>query len=112
MVTTLSLVRELQGRKLVDSGRAVSAYRTETFNQCEGGSRFSRHRLNNAIDFDLSPELRRVQALCEFWRRNGARLHFGLGFYDDRRIHVDTSGFRTWGSDYTRETSRCAQVTG
>lgn len=111
MVPTLSLVRELQERKLMDVARAASAYRTDAFNRCEGGSKLSRHRLNNAIDFDLAPDSARLQSLCDFWRTNGSRWRFGLGFYDDRRIHVDTSGFRTWGSDYTRRTSPCSTAT-
>jgi hypothetical protein len=111
MVRTLGLVRELQRRKLLASGRAASAYRTDAFNRCEGGSKLSRHRLNNAIDFDLAPDPARLQSLCDFWRTNGSRWRFGLGFYDDRRIHVDTSGFRTWGSDYTRRTSPCSTAT-
>jgi uncharacterized protein YcbK (DUF882 family) len=107
MVATLELVRELQRRRLLDAALPASVYRSDAFNRCEGGSRLSRHRLNNAIDFDLPPDPDRVSKLCRYWRENGARLRFGLGFYDNRRIHVDTSGFRTWGSDYTRMTSLC-----
>ena len=111
MVPTLRLVRELQRRKLLATGHAASAYRTDALNRCEGGSRLSRHRMNNAIDFDLAPDPARLQSLCDFWRTNGSRWRFGLGFYDGRRIHVDTSGFRTWGSDYTRRTSLCSTGT-
>lgn len=110
MVPALKLVRELQRHELLVAGVAASTYRTESFNSCEGGSSLSRHRFNNAIDFDLPSDAQRIRRLCGFWRKNGSRLRFGLGFYDDRRVHVDTSGFRTWGGDYTRKTSPCAST--
>lgn len=107
MVRTLALVRELQRQRLLRGSRVASSYRDEAFNRCEGGSPLSRHRVNNALDFDLPFDPERVRSLCTYWRRHGTRLHFGLGFYDNRRIHVDTSGFRTWGTDYTHATSLC-----
>lgn len=34
-------------------------------------------------------------------------LAMGLGFYTPTKIHIDTSGYRTWGNDYRRGTSLC-----
>jgi hypothetical protein len=83
----------------------ASSFRTTAFNRCEGGSARSRHLANNALDFDLGADA--GQRLCDWWRRHGKTRGVGLGFYTPRRIHIDTAGFRTWGSDHTGKTSRC-----
>jgi uncharacterized protein YcbK (DUF882 family) len=102
---TLRLVRMLRAAGAIGAGRVASAWRSDTFNRCEGGSTRSKHLANVALDFDLDVDA--TARLCDWWRAHGARHRFGLGFYDARRIHVDTAGFRTWGGDYTRRTSRC-----
>ena len=51
-----------------------------------------------------------VRRLCAYWRTRGAARKFGLGFYSPTEIHVDTSGFRTWGEDYHRGSSLCMQA--
>ena len=106
IVPTLRVVRALQRERLLAGARAVSVFRGPALNRCEGGSRGSRHLIHNAIDFDLT-EGADIGELCRYWREHGKEMRFGLGFYDARRIHVDTSGFRTWGLDYTFRTSRC-----
>ena len=106
LLPTLRVLRDLQAAGLVEGNKVASGYRDPTLNTCAGGSGRSRHVLNNALDFDLSsPD--RVIRLCDYWRSKGPALKLGLGFYTDTRIHLDTSGFRTWGSDHTRRTSLC-----
>ncbi len=107
MVPTLRLVATLQQEGLLDGAVAASGYRDAGFNQCEGGSSRSRHMLNSALDFDAVPAGQQT-ALCDWWKAHGQRHGFGLGFYSQDRIHVDTAGYRTWGGDYTRRSSPCA----
>jgi peptidase M15-like protein len=104
---TLELVAELRAAKILADAHVASAWRNKAFNRCEGGSAHSRHLANNALDFDLGGDGADVDALCAYWRTHGAALHFGLGFYAPNRIHVDTSGFRTWGRDHHRGSSQC-----
>lgn len=110
MVPTLRLVRELRDGGLLGPAAVGSAYRAPAFNRCEGGAERSKHTVNAALDFDLSPAapvLRR--RLCDYWRTQGGARRFGLGFYADDAIHIDTAGHRTWGHDYTRRSSLCAR---
>lgn len=107
IVPTLRALRRLQGAGLVDGKLAASGYRNETLNECAGGSARSRHLSNNALDLDISGAAGNVQRLCAYWREQGPALQLGLGFYTETRIHLDTSGFRTWGSDHTQRTSLC-----
>ncbi|MET0580732.1 MAG: D-Ala-D-Ala carboxypeptidase family metallohydrolase [Pseudoxanthomonas sp.] len=107
MLPTLRVLKRLQATGLVDGRKAASGYRDETLNRCAGGSSASRHLSNNALDFDLAESPDNIVRLCDFWRREGPALKLGLGFYTNTAIHLDTSGFRTWGSDHTRLTSLC-----
>ncbi|MET0893165.1 MAG: D-Ala-D-Ala carboxypeptidase family metallohydrolase [Pseudoxanthomonas sp.] len=109
IVPTLRVVRDLQAAGLVDARRVASGYRDGALNQCAGGSTRSRHVFNNALDFDLADSPGNVVRLCQYWRDKGPALKLGLGFYTDTRIHLDTSGFRTWGADHTHKTSLCNQ---
>ena len=110
-VATLRLLAELRAAGLIDGARIVSGYRTPDFNRCEGGSRQSRHMSGGAYDLEL-PADTDGDKLCAFWRRRGRATGFGLGFYDRRRLHVDTAGVRTWGNDFTRKTSPCLRPGG
>lgn len=105
MPATLALVRDLRAARVVVDPAVASSFRTSAFNRCEGGSAKSRHLANNALDFDL--ETAADRRLCAWWHAHGAKHRFGLGFYSPTRIHVDTAGFRTWGSDHTSRTSLC-----
>lgn len=105
-VASLRLLGELRAAGLIDGARIVSGYRAPDFNRCEGGSRRSRHMAGGAYDLELADAADGAR-LCAFWRRRGAATGFGLGFYDRRRLHVDTAGMRSWGGDYTRKTSPC-----
>jgi uncharacterized protein YcbK (DUF882 family) len=107
MPPTLRVVAQLRDAGILDTALARSVYRDESMNTCAGGSSGSKHRENRAIDFDLPPNTDNVPRLCEFWRTQGPALNLGLGFYTPTAIHLDTAGFRTWGSDYHRGTSLC-----
>jgi hypothetical protein len=107
MTPTLQLLADLQARGLLTQATVASAWRSPAFNACEGGSSMSRHLHNNALDLDVAHGVD-IGALCGYWRRHGMARRFGLGFYSTGAIHVDTSGFRTWGHDHHRATSLCA----
>jgi uncharacterized protein YcbK (DUF882 family) len=109
MLSTLGVVRTLHDAGILDPTLARSVYRDERINRCAGGSAGSKHRENRAIDFDLPPNPDNVARLCAFWREHGPSLDLGLGFYTPTAIHIDTAGFRTWGSDHHRGTSLCVR---
>jgi hypothetical protein len=111
IVPTLRLVAQLQAMGIVEGGNVRSGYRSADVNRCSGGSSRSRHLLNNALDFDLADDTR-VAALCAFWRTRGPSLAMGVGFYTPTRIHIDTAGHRTWGTDHRRGTSLCVGTAG
>jgi uncharacterized protein YcbK (DUF882 family) len=108
---TLRVVRELRDAGILDPTLARSVYRDTAVNRCAGGSAGSKHRDNRAIDFDLPANPENVARLCAFWRKHGPELNLGLGFYTPTAIHLDTAGFRTWGSDHHRGTSLCMKQT-
>ena len=109
IVPTLQLIQILKMQGLVRPRAATSGYRSTVANECSGGARASIHMRNNAIDLDLIPSPDGVNALCTYWRSEGAKHTFGLGFYNPEAIHIDTAGHRTWGNDFTAGTSLCAQ---
>ena len=69
----------------------------------------SKHMQLNAIDFDIDATPESLENLCNAWKTLGPELKLGLGFYTPTRIHLDTQGFRSWGSDHTHKTSLCLQ---
>lgn len=108
IVPTLRLLRELKNAGLLTHVEVASVYRDPDFNRCEGGSSASRHLVNAALDLDIDGDAARIDRLCEAWRKRGPALAWGFGFYRADRIHLDTSGFRTWGTDHPAATSLCA----
>lgn len=104
---TLRVVTRLQDAGLLDPTLARSGWRDARVNRCAGGASGSKHLQNNAIDFDLPERADGVAKLCAWWRTHGAKARMGLGFYTPTAIHIDTSGFRTWGNDRTRRSSLC-----
>ena len=104
---TLRVVAQLRDAGLVDPALARSGWRDARVNRCAGGASGSRHLQNNALDFDLPADTDNVSALCTWWRTHGPKARMGLGFYTPTAIHIDTAGFRTWGTDRTRRTSLC-----
>ncbi len=107
MTPTLRVVAQLRDAGILDPALARSVYRDAAVNRCAGGSARSKHRENRAIDFDLPSNPHNTARLCTFWRKHGPALNLGLGFYTPTAIHLDTAGFRTWGSDHHRGTSLC-----
>ncbi|TXI49564.1 MAG: DUF882 domain-containing protein [Lysobacter sp.] len=107
MVPTLRVIARLRDEGILDPALARSVYRDADLNTCAGGSPGSKHLQNRAIDFDLPDRPDNVARLCGFWREHGEALQMGLGFYSPTTIHIDTGGYRTWGTDYTRRTSLC-----
>jgi hypothetical protein len=107
MTPTLRLVGRLRNQGLLDTNLARSVYRDEEVNRCAGGAKGSKHVQNVALDFDLPSAAGNVERLCAFWREHGAEANMGLGFYTPTAIHIDTAGYRTWGTDHTRATSLC-----
>lgn len=107
IVSTLQLLKILRDRELIKPRAATSGYRSPTSNDCSRGAKSSIHLRNNAIDLNIDSAPEHVKRLCDFWRTHGSAHRFGLGFYDSTSIHIDTSGYRTWGYDYTTKTSMC-----
>jgi hypothetical protein len=111
MIPTLKVLEKLQERNILTDFEITSSYRDPELNSCAGGSLGSKHIHNAAIDIRLSDEISQVQIrekLCDFWIEHGERYQLGLGLYASGQIHLDTEGYRTWGPDYTRHTSVCA----
>ncbi len=107
IVPTLQVVRKFRSEAILVHPVAASAYRDPVLNKCAGGSPGSKHMQLNAIDFDIDSTPASLETLCHAWRTQGAELKLGLGFYTPTRIHLDTLGYRSWGSDYTHKTSLC-----
>jgi hypothetical protein len=89
---------------------AVSGFRNAELNQCSGGAKESAHRRFFALDLMPVREVARdtmVRSLCRIhdWRGDGYDI--GLGFYSGLRFHVDSKGFRRWGSNGKSATSPC-----
>ena len=104
----LQLLRELRRTQVLGPFAVVSAYRDEPLNRCAGGSKRSSH-MRFAVDL-LPLAADDDQKLCAFWRREGKQWDMGLSRYPSGRIHVDRTGWRTWGSDHTLRTSFCNQL--
>ena len=121
MVPTLRLIAQIEAETGLSLDAARSGWRAEAVNRCAGGAARSRHRENVALDIDLPPQEPArpghtassdiaLERLCGFWRRHGQAEAMGLGFYTPTRIHIDTAGYRTWGSDHHRGTSLCVRA--
>jgi hypothetical protein len=108
MVPTLRLLADLRMRgELPGTVRIDSAWRDPAFNACAGGAPRSKHLTNGAIDLEWIAPPGAMDRLCKAWAREGATRAWGLGFYSPTRLHLDTAGFRTWGTDYHYGTSLC-----
>ena len=109
LVPTLQAVRQFKADGILVNPVAASVYRDPVLNACAGGSPGSKHMQLSAIDFDIEADGDSLNTLCNAWRTLGPELKLGLGFYTPTRIHLDTLGYRSWGSDHTRKTSLCLQ---
>jgi hypothetical protein len=93
--------------------QALSGYRNAELNQCSGGAKASAHRHFYALDLTPVRDLGRtpmIKSLCRIHEWRGSGYGIGLGFYSGRRFHVDSKGFRKWGSNGRGDTSPCVTL--
>jgi len=89
---------------------AVSGYRDPGLNKCAGGATKSAHALYDALDLTplhVTDRNAMIAEVCQLHARYGQEARVGLGFYQGMRFHIDTNGYRRWGSDYHSSTSPC-----
>ena len=118
IVPTLHLYQDLKSRGILPANTQIrSVYRNPELNQCAGGAAMSKHLTNSAIDIwvpDLeikSQALYELQnRLCQYWLEHGENQNFGLGLYATGAIHLDTQGFRKWGTQFSETNSICRHV--
>lgn len=103
----LLLLRELRRRGVLDEVEVVSAYRDPQLNRCAGGAPGSSHQ-SFAIDIAPVPEAQ-GERLCRFWREEGKAWSMGVSRYPSGRIHIDRTGYRTWGASHRRTSSYCLE---
>lgn len=109
IVPVLRFIRD-EIRPRIGPVEAVSGYRNPVLNRCAAGAPRSAH-----VGFwglDLVPRSSISQGdlfrrLCALHRQKGRVARFGLGFYGGTRFHVDTKGYRLWGSNHRAGTSPC-----
>lgn len=101
----LVLLRELKKTQVLPSFEVVSAYRDPRLNRCAGGAPRSSH-VRFAVDIaPVAPE--DGDRLCRFWREQGQAWSMGVSRYPSGRIHIDRTGYRTWGATHKRASSYC-----
>ncbi|MEN9416761.1 MAG: hypothetical protein RI988_381 [Pseudomonadota bacterium] len=98
VVQVLALLRELRARGVVGEVETHSGYRGPALNTCAGGAAGSAHLRSFALDFTTRDGTDPTERLCAFWRTHGPAWNMGLGRYASGRLHIDTAGFRTWGT--------------
>lgn len=104
---TLRLLATLKERGILNQFEVVSAYRDAALNRCANGSVHSAHLQAFAVDLQFAEGSVDAGRLCEFWKQQGSRWQMGLSRYPSGRVHIDTTGYRTWGEDYSAKTSYC-----
>jgi len=113
--SVLSLLKTMREQGVLGRIVVYSAYRDETLNACAEGAKGSAHLRSFAIDFrpiaTPAESAETDQRLCRFWQTQGQALRMGLSRYPSGRIHIDTHGWRTWGSDHTQTTAFCTKPT-
>jgi len=108
VTTVLRLLKELVERQVLGEFVVHSAYRGPELNKCAGGVPASAHLRSFAVDLTpIGPE-DRTAMLCGFWREHGQGWRMGFSRYPTGRLHIDTSGYRTWGSDHTGKSAVCS----
>ena len=98
---------------MIGKVEAVSGFRNEGLNQCSGGARESAHRHFYALDLVPAGDVGRegmIRSICKIHDFRGEQYDIGLGFYTGLRFHVDSKGFRRWGSDGKGASSPCASI--
>ena len=109
IVETLAFVKD-KVRPAIGAVEALSGFRDDALNSCSNGKPRSAHRMFFAMDLVPVADLPRAQMigrLCTIHSRYGPGYRTGLGFYSGFRFHVDSNGFRKWGSDGRGATSPC-----
>jgi Peptidase M15 len=121
IIPTLRLLRD-EVIPVTGPLEVVSGWRSPAINTCVRGASRSKHLEFKALDLVASnrPDRRTLfKDLCVMQRAAGTGSGMGLGAYfkpDDLaintqgRFHIDASGFRTWGFDYTGRTNPCPQL--
>jgi hypothetical protein len=104
---TLKLLQVLKAEGILTHFEVVSAYRDPVLNSCAEGSAHSSHMQAFAVDLEFPEASQDADRLCEFWKKDGGKWNMGLSRYPSGRVHIDTSGYRTWGEDYSFRTSYC-----
>lgn len=105
--SVLVLIRHLKQSKVLTEFEVHSAYRDPALNDCAKGAANSAHTSAFAIDFTPLDAGRSAAALCRFWKQEGGKWAMGLSRYASGRIHVDASGYRSWGDTGQYESSYC-----
>jgi hypothetical protein len=103
----VGLVAELKKRGIFQEVEAVSNYRNPKLNACAGGAKHSAHTSSFAVDIVPGATVNAFK-LCNFWRTQGKTWKMGLSRYPSGRIHLDTSGYRTWGASHGKASSVCS----
>ena len=109
IVQTLAFVKN-EVRPAIGEVEALSGFRNEHLNDCSNGKPRSAHRLFFAMDLVPVDQIDRgdmVARLCTAHAQRGPEYRTGLGFYSGSRFHVDSSGYRKWGSDGRGASSPC-----
>ncbi len=121
IIPTLKLLRE-EVIPVTGPLEVVSAWRSPAINTCVKGASRSRHLEFKALDLVATARRYRrklFKDLCTMQRALGTGSAMGLGAYfkpDDPaintegRFHIDASGNRTWGFDYTANSNPCPQL--
>jgi hypothetical protein len=121
IIPTLRLLRD-EVIPVTGPLEVVSSWRSPAINTCVRGASRSKHLEFKALDLVASsrPDRRKLfKDLCAMQRAAGTGSGMGLGAYfkpDDLaintqgRFHIDATGYRTWGFDYTGRTNPCPQL--
>jgi Peptidase M15 len=121
VIPTLKLLRE---KVIPVTGplEVVSGWRSPAINTCVKGASRSQHLQFKALDLvanQRSDKRKLFKDLCDMQRAAGSKSALGLGAYFDPsdparntegRFHIDASGYRTWGFDYTAKTNPCPEL--
>lgn len=109
IVQTLAFVKN-EVTPAIGPVEALSGFRNDHLNDCSNGKPGSAHRMFFAMDLVPVADVDRgdmIAQLCSAHAQRGPEYDTGLGFYSGARFHVDSSGFRKWGSDGRGATSPC-----
>ena len=108
VVSVLRLLKELISQQILGAFVVHSAYRGLELNKCAGGAIGSAHLRSFAVDLTPLGTEDVTNKMCTFWRERGRDWRMGFSRYRSGRLHVDTAGYRTWGSDHTGKSAVCS----